>query len=179
MTSTALPPPVPDDDKDWTWVLGQACPECGLDVAGLDPMAFPALIRDACSRFPAVLERPGATTRPAPTTWSPLEYACHVRDVCRVFTERVELMRRESAPRFANWDQDATAREGRYWAQDPHRVAAEVTAAGESAALAFTRVRDDEWSRPGTRSNGSQFTVESLGRYFLHDLFHHVWDVTG
>ena len=34
----------------------------------------------------AVLQRESARQRPAPTVWSPLEYACHVRDVCRVFT---------------------------------------------------------------------------------------------
>jgi hypothetical protein len=29
------------------------------------------------------------------------------------------------------------------------------------------------------RSNGSEFTVESLGRYHLHDVVHHLHDVTG
>ena len=33
------------------------------------------------------------------------------------------------------------------------------------------------WDRRGTRSNGSVFTVESLGRYHLHDVVHHLWDV--
>ena len=31
--------------------------------------------------------------------------------------------------------------------------------------------------RPGRRSNGSVFTVETLGRYFLHDVLHHLHDV--
>jgi hypothetical protein len=167
------------DDKDWTWTLRRPCPECGFDTAGIEPVAIPALVRDAASRWPDVLARPDATARPAPRTWSPLEYACHVRDVHRVFRERLELMLAEDDPAFANWDQDATALAERYWEQDPAVVAIEVTETGEALADAYTRVSDDQWNRTGVRSNGSIFTVESLGRYLLHDLFHHVWDVHG
>ncbi len=177
----ASPEPVaPDpDDKDWTWTLTRTCPECGFDAAAIERVAIPALIRDAVSRFPDVLARADATERPSAQTWSALEYACHVRDVCRVFTERVELIQGEDHPHFPNWDQDATALEQHYAAQDPQVVSVELAASGEAAAVAFTHVRNDEWERAGLRSNGSEFTVESLGRYFLHDLFHHVWDIKG
>jgi DinB superfamily len=167
------------DDKDWTWTLQRPCPECGFDTAAIEPVAIPALVRDAASRWPDVLARPDAATRPAPTTWSPLEYACHVRDVHQIFRERLELMLAEDVPAFANWDQDATALAERYWEQDPAVVATEVTETGEALADAYSRVGDDQWNRTGIRGNGSAFTVESLGRYLLHDLFHHVWDVRG
>jgi len=139
--------------------------------------AVPALVRDAVSRFPDALRRPGAAKRPTPATWSPLEYACHVRDVCVVFAERVDLMREQDEPRFANWDQDATALQERYWEQDPAVVSAELDQASDLAATAFARVRDDDWERRGVRSNGSEFTIDSLARYFLHDLYHHVADL--
>ena len=84
----------------------------------------------------------------------------------------------EDDPIFANWDQDATALEDRYWAQDPATVSAELAAAGAQIADAFAAVAGDEWQRPGRRSNGSVFTVESLGRYFVHDLVHHVADIS-
>jgi len=155
------------DDKDWTWTLQRPCPECGFDTAAIEPVAIP------------VLARPDAATRPAPTTWSPLEYACHVRDVHQIFRERLELMLAENDPAFANWDQDASALAERYWEQDPAVVATEVTETGEALADAYSRVGDDQWDRTGVRSNGSTFTVESLGRYVLHDLHHHVWDVRG
>ena len=32
--------------------------------------------------------------------------------------------------------------------------------------------------RRGVRSNGAQFTVATFAAYFLHDVEHHVWDVT-
>ena len=35
----------------------------------------------------------------------------------------------------------------------------------------------DAWGRRGYRSNGSEFTIESIGVYHLHDIVHHAWDV--
>ena len=36
-----------------------------------------------------------------------------------------------------------------------------------------------QWDRPGRRGNGSVFTVDSLARYHLHDVEHHLVDVSG
>ena len=81
------------------------------------------------------------------------------------------------APVFENWDQDETAVADRYGEQDPATVAAELTAAGASFAAAYAQVPSDAWERTGIRSNGSEFTVLTLGQYGLHDLRHHLWDV--
>ena len=80
---------------------------------------------------------------------------------------------------FPNWDQDATAIEDRYWEQDPVAVAAELQAAAVAIAASWAGVGAAEWDRPGTRSNGSRFTLDTLGRYFLHDIVHHLHDVGG
>ena len=56
-------------------------------------------------------------------------------------------------------------------------VAAETVAAGEIIAARFDAMPADAWDRPGYRSDGSAFTVESLTRYFVHDPLHHLWDV--
>jgi hypothetical protein len=106
-----------------------------------------------------------------------LEYGGHCRDVYLVFAGRLALMLEQDDPEFANWDQDATALDKRYWEGDPAVVADELGAAAESAARAFDAVTADEWLRTGRRSNGSVFTVESLGRYLSHDLVHHLHDV--
>ena len=60
----------------------------------------------------AELARPDVRERPAPGVWSPIEYACHVRDVHAVFARRVARMIAEDDPQFENWDQDAAALEG-------------------------------------------------------------------
>lgn len=167
------------DTKDWTWVLEASCPECGFDSAGLDRDELGPLVLTNAARWQVALARPDATQRPAADVWSPLEYACHVRDVHRVFARRLEVMLHEDDPLFANWDQDATAIEDDYAAQDPATVAYELGNAAESVAATYDGVADHEWGRTGRRSNGSVFTVESLGRYHLHDDIHHLWDVRG
>ena len=170
-------PAGPDDDKDWTWVLERPCPDCGFDAGQLHRADIASLAREAMAGFANLVRRPEATRRESPAVWSPLEYGCHVRDVCHVFAGRARLMLAQDDPEFANWDQDATAREQQYWTQDPATVAAECLAAGDEVGTLFDGVADEQWQRSGRRSNGSVFTVESLGRYFAHDVVHHLHDV--
>lgn len=175
MTETIVP-----DTKDWTWVLREPCPECGYDAQTIERGSFGTRIRQNASTWAAVLALPSARTRPEPSTWSPLEYACHVRDVHRIFGERLRSMLEEDGPRFANWDQDETAVAERYGEQDPGTVADELAEAATAVAAAYDAlpVGDDvTWDRSGVRSDGSEFTVDTLGRYHLHDIVHHAWDV--
>jgi hypothetical protein len=173
------PPPAQPDDKDWTWVLSQTCPECGVAAADIEPAAIPAIIADAAARWRPVLARGDARERPSIETWSPLEYGCHARDVFRVFAGRAQLILEDDVPTFANWDQDETAVAERYWAQDPAAVADELADAATRSAEVFGSVSAEQWQRRGLRSNGSEFTVETLGQYFIHDVLHHLHDVAG
>jgi len=168
--------PIPDD-KDWTWVLEARCPECGYLGSEIQPSELPELVLQATAPWAEVLARPDVRTRPAPQVWSPLEYACHVRDVLLVFAERAVLIGDQEDPVFENWDQDATAIDDRYWEQDPAMVADEIATAAKVNAAVWAGIDADEWRRPGRRSNGSAFTLDTLGRYFLHDLRHHLADV--
>ena len=166
------------DTKDWTWVLDRPCPECGLDAGAVDPGEVPAMLRANAAAWREVLARPDVRTRPGPSTWSPLEYAAHVRDTCRVYTERLHLMLTRDAPAYPNWDQDETAVSSRYRDQDPATVAEELSAAADELAARFAEVTGDQWHRTGTRSDGAHFTVETFARYFIHDPVHHLCDVT-
>ena len=165
------------DTKDWTWVLRRPCPECGFVAADVPVDRLPQALRDNAAAFAAALGGTDVATRPDPATWSVLEYACHVRDVHRVFDERVALVLAEDGPTFANWDQDETAVAGRYAEQEPALVAAELVAAADRVAARYAGVPADAWERTGVRSDGSRFTVAGLGRYHLHDVVHHRWDV--
>ncbi len=165
------------DTKDWTWVLDRPCPECGLDASTVNHDDVPAMLRDNAEAWRAVLVRDDVRTRPDPDTWSPLEYAAHVRDTCRVYTERLHMMLTQDGPAYPNWDQDATAVEDRYGEQDPATVAAELVAAANLLADRFAEVTGDQWQRTGTRSDGAHFTVDTFARYFIHDPVHHLHDV--
>ena len=168
------------DGKDWTWTLSRRCEQCGLAAGEVSIDEVPERAFVAAEEWVAILRSsPAVAARREPTVWSPLEYGAHVRDVYRLFDERLALMLSEDEPTFANWDQDATAVEQRYGEQDPEVVADEL----EAAALAFVArvrsLRPDQLDRRGFRSNGSEFTVVTLSQYFLHDVIHHLWDVTG
>ncbi|APA97047.1 DinB family protein [Nocardia seriolae] len=191
--------PIVPDAKDWTWVLERTCAECGFDPDATAFEAVPGLTRDSAARLAVALERPDARLCPDDSTWSTVEYAAHVRDVCRIFTHRLDITR-TGGPRpgptlggydpavtvgdngilmFSNWDQDATAVAENYAAAETAAVAAELATAAETVARAFEAVPVAERSRAALRGNGSAFTVDSMARYFIHDLVHHVHDVRG
>ena len=138
-----------------------------------------ARLRAEVPLWEAALARDDATTRPDDATWSTTEYGCHVRDVCRLYAWRLDLMLTEDDPLFPNWSPDDAAVDGDYAGALPEDVRPEVAIELELLAAAFDTVRPDEWGRPGRRSDGAVFTIDSFSRYLLHDVVHHGWDVTG
>ena len=167
---------IEQDSKDWTWVLERPCPRCGYDAARVPPEDVAPRVREQAVAWVALLGGP-VRERPCPTPWSPLEYPCHVRDVLRLYDERLVLLLEQDDPLYGNGDQDATAVEQRYGEQDAAVVADELAHAAEQVADRFARLRPEQWSRPGRRSDGAAFTVTSFARYFLHDVVHHLHDV--
>jgi len=173
--------PIVPDGKDWTWVLQRPCPECGLDASSLPPVSVAPLLRANADAWAGVLRRPVTELRrrPSDDRWSPLEYACHVRDVCVLYHARLGLMLCEDDPLYPNWDQDVTAVEERYLGQDPVAVAAQLSEAAARLAASFDAVRGEQWQRRGRRSDGASFTVAGFARYMIHDPVHHLYDVAG
>ncbi len=169
--------PIEPDAKDWTWVLERPCPECGFDASAFDRDDVADMVRANVEAWRRVLTADDATERLFDDRWSTVEYACHVRDVFRIFDQRLARMLLEDDPLFANWDQDATAIDDGYASQDPAVVADELAAAGEAIAGGFGAVEGTQWERAGRRSDGASFTIESFARYFVHDPIHHLYDV--
>jgi hypothetical protein len=82
------------------------CSECGYVYGRLAAADFPDALRSVGGRYRSALvdaSQPGALlrARPKPDVWSPLEYACHVRDVLLTQRERVLLALVEDQPTFA------------------------------------------------------------------------------
>ena len=169
---------VEPENKDWTWVLEARCDECGFDAPSLDLATVPGRLDANADIWVEVLTRPDVRDRPAAGVWSPLEYACHVRDVFRLYDYRLHLMLDQDDPHYPNWDQDGTAVADRYGEQNPSAVSAELVDAQRRLSESFAGVAGVQWQRTGNRSDNKRFTVESFARYLLHDPVHHVWDVT-
>ncbi len=160
-------------------MLERRCPECGFVSSEVPRDQIAALIRANSQEWVNILaddpERLRHRVRDG--RWSPLEYACHVRDVFRVVDERLNLMLTLDGPRYQNWDQDRTAVEDHYENQEPEAVAVELSRAAGTLAGDFDRAEPAAWERRGTRSDGASFTVETIGQYALHDVVHHLDDV--
>lgn len=169
--------PIVPDEKNWTWVLERACPQCGFDAKSFPREGVAAATEAMGATWRALLADPRAATRPNDDTWSAVEYACHLRDVFRLYLFRLDMMLSETDPQFENWDQDKAAIDEHYDEQDPREVAAELAGAADMLGARFATVSGAQWQRTGTRSDGAEFTIDTFARYFLHDPVHHVWDV--
>jgi len=167
-------------DGDWTWVLERQCPQCLSDVNGISRDQLAARVRVVGGAWRELLNR-GKVVQMLrdddERTWTPLQYGCHVRDVFELFEERTRLMlKKRKPPAFADWDQEQAAVKGDYASQDPAKVAYSLASNAGKYADVLDRVDGDEWAKEGTRGDGMTFTVESLARYMLHDVEHHLWD---
>ena len=175
-TSDPRPPDIEPDTKDWTWVLGEACPECGFDSRTFLREEVGAMLREVAAEWHEALTGDSDIHRRSrPDHWSILEYGGHVRDVFDLFEKRIrQMLKKRKAPTFRDWDQEAAAE--RYAAEEPAKVAYALASNAGKVADLLDRVGGDEWDRRGTRSDGAEFTVESISRYLLHDVEHHLWD---
>jgi len=163
--------------KDWTWVLERPCDECGLDVSALHRAELAARLRSLAARWRDMLSRGAIIAQPphGDRTWSILYYGEHVRDVFDLFDDRIRAMlKKRKPPTFKDWDQDEAA--ASYGDDDPNKVAYDLAAKAGKIADVLDRIKDDEWAKQGMRSDGALFTVESIVRYLIHDVEHHLWD---
>ena len=168
---------------DYTQVQHVACPECGHDASAIPESDLAAALVDVGRRWreflTAVTDYPGGIdalgTRPAPATWSALEYACHVRDVLAVFGRRVELTLLTYRPEHAGWDHEQAAIDGHYLAQDPAAVADDLDHSAAELAAVVQPLHAHAWQRSATRE-GVDFTVAGLVRFAWHEAVHHLDD---
>ncbi|MET8837688.1 DinB family protein, partial [Micromonospora sp. NPDC004540] len=156
------------------------CEECLFVYSALDSGELPQRLRDVAAHYPAALH--GALDprwRPAPEVWSPLEYACHVRDVFRVQGERLALALRVDEPEFPPMGRDELVVTERYNAQDPGVVLADLAAAADAFAARFAALGEVELARTGVYPwpRREARTLRWLGRHTVHEAEHHLLDI--
>jgi hypothetical protein len=117
--------------------------------------------------------------RPAPETWSALEYACHVRDVLLVQRERVLLARRVDEPSLVPMGRDERVEHDGYNEQRPTDIARQLRDAASMFAGVLTRLDDEGWRRT-VIYNYPEPTVRDLrwvAAHTQHEVQHHLADV--
>ena len=162
--------------------LAGTCAECGF-VYDLDRAEIVRRLEADAEAFVARLQElddAAVRRRPAPDVWSPLEYACHLRDVLAVQHGRVELIQREEAPSLTPMRRDERAVEESYNEQSPAAVARELAAAARSLATQLSRLDDAGWTRTAMYNYPSPQlrTVEWIGAHTVHELQHHCRDIS-
>ena len=96
-----------------------------------------------------MLRRPDVARPEAHDRWSPLEYACHVRDVFRIYLDRLDRMLTEDGPTTPTGTR-TPPRSERYDQATPAVVAAELTVAAAALADRFDSVAGDQWRAPAS-----------------------------
>jgi len=165
-------------------VGGERCEGCGFVYDDSGPAAARAAdeIRDLAGRIASALlavDVDAAKRRPALTTWSALEYACHVRDVLLVQRERVLLARREAAPAPPAMGRDERVEHDGYAAQAPADVARQLVDAASLFGGVLDRLDDDAWERTIVYAYPilADRPLRWVAVHTVHEAEHHLGDV--
>lgn len=121
----------------------------------------------------------GLRSRSRPEVWSPLEYACHLRDVLLVQRERVLAARRTNGPDCASMGREERAEHDGYNEQQPADVARQLADAATLFSNVLARLSADDWDRtviyhyPETH----QRSLRWVAVHTVHELQHHLLDI--
>jgi len=158
----------------------ERCLACDFDGAAYGPALLLDAIRDLGPQWRRLLLDAGddLRMRPAPETWSALEYAAHSRDVTALHVFGVEQALTNDEPRFpeiagAELVESASAS---YASQDPGVVGVELEDQARKLADMAEASGSASWSR-GITIGGSRSDVRLLLEHALHDSHHHLVDV--
>lgn len=157
------------------------CAECGFvyDLTRATDVA--PLAREHAVEYADLLltDSPKLRQRPKPDTWSPLEYACHMRDVLFMQRERVLAARRATTPETTPMGRDERVEHDGYADQKPSDVGRQLRDAAQLFANVLERLPAADWERtlifgypePQERS------LRWLALHTLHELRHHLLDM--
>jgi DinB superfamily len=121
-------------------------------------------------------------SNPAPGVFSPVQYGAHVRDILRVYGDRILIMLEEDSPVFPQFNPDESVWE-RYNLLGRDELADDLGAQAARLATILERLQPAQWSLTMTRDGGGdgvyRFTVAGLASYAVHEAQHHLLDAKG
>ena len=158
----------------------EQCDACDFDGAAYGPIALLEAIRELGPQWIRTLLDAGdeLRLRPAPQTWSALEYAAHSRDVTALHVFGVEQALTSNEPRFPEIDGAELVERAseRYASEDPAVVGLELEDQTRKLADIAAASGPASWSR-GITVGASHSDVRFLLEHALHDSLHHLVDV--
>jgi hypothetical protein len=161
----------------------ERCEECGFEY---DESAFSTAagrIRAGSADLAAALTGSGAdaATRRQPGCWSPLEYACHVRDMLLVQRERLLAALRLDRPVCEPMGRDERVEFDGYAEQDPADVARQLRYAAQLFGWDLDRLSPASWDRAVIYPypHRAERSLRWLASHTEHEVTHHLLDVRG
>jgi S-DNA-T family DNA segregation ATPase FtsK/SpoIIIE len=159
-----------------------ACGGCGFVYETLAAQDVADALRSYGPQYRERLvggESSALRAHPQPEVWSPLEYACHIRDVLTVQRERVGIALTEERPVVEPMRREERVIELRYNEQAPMAIADEIDRAAAALADRFESLTDDQWARTMIY-NWPVETERALvwvGQHTVHECRHHLADI--
>jgi len=158
----------------------EQCAACDFDGAAYGPSQLLDTIRELGPQWRRLLLDAGddLRLRPAPETWSALEYAAHSRDVTALHVFGVEQALTIDEPRFPEIAASELVERAAasYASEEPGVVGMELEDQARKLADLAQASGPASWSR-GITVGGSRSDVRFLLEHALHDSHHHVVDV--
>ncbi|MEU7215791.1 DinB family protein [Nocardia iowensis] len=124
-------------------------------------------------------DSPKLRRRPRAEVWSPLEYACHMRDVLLLQRERALAARRMTTPEATPMGRDERAEHDGYADQRPSDVGRQIRDAAQLFANVLERLSGDDWERTliFPYPEPQEQSLRWLALHTLHELRHHLLDM--
>jgi hypothetical protein len=160
----------------------ERCGDCGFAWGDIPTDEFAARLASLSDRYDALLAsapEDRLRAQPSAEVWSPLEYACHTRDMLLAQRERIYLTLVEERPGFARMYRDERVVLARYAQETPAAVRAELALSFRLAATALSGRSEADWGRrliynyPGP----TEHDLAWMGRHTLHECEHHLVDI--
>lgn len=121
-------------------------------------------------------------TLPAPGVFSPMQYGAHVRDIFRVYGDRILTMLEEDDPVFPQFNPDEGVWDT-YNRLGREELADDLETQAQRLAAILGELEPDQWSLTMIRDGGTDgvytFTVAGLASYAVHEAHHHLLDAEG
>ncbi len=158
----------------------EKCGACGFDGSVFDDGDLLVGLRALGPAWRDLLVTAGdrLRTRPAPATWSAIEYAAHSRDITALHAWAVTRALSGDEPVLPGIEGDELIESAAvgYAGADPVAVADEIDRQAELLAGAAEGAGPDAWGR-GITVGTSRSDVRRLLEHALHDATHHLDDV--
>ena len=166
------------DDPVPSWA-GDRCAECGfeyhLEQAESSGEAIVAATLDLAGR----LVSGEVARRRSASVWSPLEYACHLRDVLLVQRERVLAARQMDRPSSNPMGRDERVEHEGYAEQDVGDVRRQLLDAAHLFANVLSRLDPAAWERTVMYNypRALERSLRWVAVHTLHEVTHHSLDI--